>query len=367
MPSKPRNEIFDPHNVGAYHCFSRCVRSEHLCGFDILTGNDYGYRREWIVSRLKTLSASMALDVLDFSVLENHLHTLLRNRPDIVATWSDEEVARRWWNVCPGRKEKDGTPKTPRQSEIDAWINEPGKIHELRARLSHISWFMRLLLQPIAKRANKEDEKRGRFFAERFGCTKIENEAGLLACSMYVALNPIRAGMADRPDQYRFTSVYERIKSHQHQSRAELKKPPTSDLTDRPIDDWLAPLFLNEKSDTFANDSFNGSDMIDPPCNPIGSARISNKGYLHITFDDYLTTLEWTGRRLETGKPIRIPCHLEPIFERLNISPKTWIMAVKYFPVSALQKTDDSKRRSVPIDVRRESLPNRQSPSALGP
>ena len=27
----------------------------------------------------------------------NHVHVILRNRPDVVAGWSDEEVARRWW------------------------------------------------------------------------------------------------------------------------------------------------------------------------------------------------------------------------------------------------------------------------------
>ena len=34
----------------------------------------------------------------------NHIHVILRNRPDIVAGWSDEEVARRWWKLFPLRK-----------------------------------------------------------------------------------------------------------------------------------------------------------------------------------------------------------------------------------------------------------------------
>jgi hypothetical protein len=46
----------------------------------------------------------MAIDVLDYAILGNHLHVVLRNRPDIVSTWSDAEVARRWWFVCPSRK-----------------------------------------------------------------------------------------------------------------------------------------------------------------------------------------------------------------------------------------------------------------------
>jgi len=35
--------------------------------------------------------------------MSNHLHLILRNRPDVVALWSDQEVARRWLAVFPGR------------------------------------------------------------------------------------------------------------------------------------------------------------------------------------------------------------------------------------------------------------------------
>ena len=35
--------------------------------------------------------------------MSNHLHVILRNRPDVVALWSDSEVARRWLTLFPGR------------------------------------------------------------------------------------------------------------------------------------------------------------------------------------------------------------------------------------------------------------------------
>ena len=34
----------------------------------------------------------------------NHVHVILRNRPDVVAGWSDEEVAQRWWQLFPFKK-----------------------------------------------------------------------------------------------------------------------------------------------------------------------------------------------------------------------------------------------------------------------
>jgi hypothetical protein len=33
--------------------------------------------------------------VLGFAILSNHFHLVLRNRPDVVAAWSDSEVASR--------------------------------------------------------------------------------------------------------------------------------------------------------------------------------------------------------------------------------------------------------------------------------
>lgn len=35
----------------------------------------------------------------------------------IAGQWSDEEVARRWWNLFPGRKTDDGKPAEPEAHE----------------------------------------------------------------------------------------------------------------------------------------------------------------------------------------------------------------------------------------------------------
>ena len=85
MPAKPRSEIFDPLVVGVYHCWNRLVRRRFLFGFDRLTGKEFGYRKAWVRERLKQLAGAMAIDVLDYAILDNHLHVVLRNRPDIVA------------------------------------------------------------------------------------------------------------------------------------------------------------------------------------------------------------------------------------------------------------------------------------------
>ena len=146
MPSKPRSAIFNRDEVGVYHCWNRLVQRRHLFGFDYLSGKDYSYRKPWVRGRLRELAAAMAIDILDYAVLDNHLHVVLRNRPDIVAGWSDEEVVRRWWQVCPLRRNADRSVPEPLPCEIGLLLK---KVEEYRRRLSDISWLMRLACQTI--------------------------------------------------------------------------------------------------------------------------------------------------------------------------------------------------------------------------
>ena len=46
--------------------------------------------------RLQELADIFAVAVGGFSVMDNHLHVLVRLDPDVAKGWSDEEVVRRW-------------------------------------------------------------------------------------------------------------------------------------------------------------------------------------------------------------------------------------------------------------------------------
>ena len=85
----------------------------------------------------------------------------------------------------------------------------------MRSRLSDISWWMRALAEPIARRSNAEEELTGRFWEGRFKSQKLADETAVLACSAYVDLNPVRAGVAATPEESQYTSAYERIAAEQ--------------------------------------------------------------------------------------------------------------------------------------------------------
>ena len=187
---------------------------------------------------------------------------------------------------------------------------------------------MRLACQTVARRANKEDDVDGRFFAKRFDCNRLKIEVDVLNCSLYVDLNWIHAGMADTPEESRFTSAFDRIQARWHalqremgNSRANTSPPPT--------DDWLAPILLDERAEAYvgpeAGSPDTGGAMESTFCNPVRSARISNKGFLPMTVDQYLSLLDLLGRVIRAGKRGYIPADLPPILQRLGLEPQTWL------------------------------------------
>jgi len=62
----------------------------------------------------------MGVEVLGYAVMSNHFHCILRSRHDVVATWSDAEIAQKWWMLCPARKNKDGSPAEPTEFELNS-------------------------------------------------------------------------------------------------------------------------------------------------------------------------------------------------------------------------------------------------------
>jgi WD40 repeat protein len=91
---------------------------------------------------------------------------------------------------------------------VTAWSDE----EVVRQRLSDISWFMRALSEPIARMANRQDECTGRFWEGRFKALRIVDEAGLLACAMYVDLNSPdgkRIASAPRGNVNKFLAVFD--------------------------------------------------------------------------------------------------------------------------------------------------------------
>ena len=250
VSASARRDIVDDNHVGVYHCIARCVRRAFLCGTDSYSGRDYSHRPArpgFSIGYFRPLAGLFGIEVCGYAIMSNHLHLVLRNRPDRVEQWSDADVALRWRKLFPQRDDVTGEPAEPDDLDLAMLVADADRLATLRGRLSSLSWFMRCLCEWVARAANREDKSAGRFWAGRFKSQPLLDEAALLACSVYVDLNPIRAGIALTPEESQFTSGCDRIlrlaetPSKLHSSRAE-SSPETLNRSD----DWLCELTLRE-------------------------------------------------------------------------------------------------------------------------
>ncbi len=340
MGRAARTEQFQAAEIGIVHTVQRCVRRAFLAGVDAVSGKDYSFRREWIRRRSEALASVFAIDVLTYAIMSNHLHLILRNRPDVVAAWSDQEVAIRWLRVFPGRRLEEQLAE-PTDSDVKMLAGQPERITQIRERLSDISWFMRALSEPIARMANRQDECTGRFWGGRFKALRIVDEAGLLACSMYVDLNPVRAAIVAEPEQAVHTSVYDRLQAEQgemidsaafdlvpvsteeagkailetpveqlKQQRRAKNRNPTGRQIRR--DGWLSPLKLDQQILS-----------LEPQVHADG-LRASDKGFLQLDWKDYLSLLRWTAKQAADAVVSKLPPELASLLTSLGIDASMW-------------------------------------------
>jgi len=196
-----RRDIAPEGEEGTFHCTARCVRQAWLCGQDEHSGRDYEHRKAWIRERLIFLVSLFAVEVIGYAILSNHWHTLLRTLPKLAREWAAEEVVRRWLLLFPSRRMRRTGEAVPSVDDIERVLRQPGRVEVLRERLSSLSWFMRCVDEHIARRANREDGCKGRFWEGRFKSRALLDEAAILTALTYVDLNHVRAGLATTPEE----------------------------------------------------------------------------------------------------------------------------------------------------------------------
>jgi len=294
--TRARRELVHLETTPYYHCICRCVRRAFLCGRDSYTGKHFGHRRVWVLERLKALEAVYAVEICAYAVMSNHYHLVVRLNQGQARDWSEEEVLKRWGRlfalpVLVSRYRAGEAGTEAEQVQARAMINQ------WRERLCDLSWFMRSLNEHLARRANEEDGCKGRFWEGRFKSQALLDEAAVLTCMSYVDLNPVRAGIADSPEESDFTSIQQRI--------AEYLKPMKTPLDTESLASHLRLVRM---------------------CSP---ADGNHPNGFSFTTQDYLELVDWAGRAIREDKRGAIPGELPPILERLNVDAVRFVAHVR--------------------------------------
>ena len=316
-----RRELVDVDVTRYYHCISRCVRGAYLFKGDLPSGHyprgsRLERRKQWIERRLELLAGAFSISVAGFSVMDNHLHVLVRLDPEHAQNWSEEEVIKRWISVCPPKGIDFGDPENV-QMWVEHYAKDRKQTEEYRERLADLGWFMKSLKEPLARLANKQDNMKGTFWESRYKSIAVLDEEAILATCAYIDLNPLAAQMAATPESSRYTSIAQRIghfkqkgKLHLLKSAREGSVRASRTIGNAEQDHWLIP-FEDRRPHTNSKPSSKREGMLEK-----------------FTLGNYLLLVDYTGRLFRTGKA-RMSDSVRKIFDRLDSSIEFWTAGLK--------------------------------------
>jgi len=177
MPRTRRLIIND--ETAVYHVMSRTA----LDGFPL--GD---VEKDFMLDLIRRYSALYFTEILGFCLMGNHFHILVRMFPEY--KYTDKDIQKRYENFYG-----------------DDNMFAAGWIPSLREKLSSLSEFVKEIKQSFSRYYNKRHHRRGTLWGERFKSLIVEKGETLINCLAYIDLNPLRAGIVSRPEEYRWNSL----------------------------------------------------------------------------------------------------------------------------------------------------------------
>jgi len=177
MPRTPR--LINNGEATVYHVMSRTA----LDGFPL--GD---VEKDFLLDLLRRYSKLYLAEILGFCLMGNHFHILMKMFPE--HKFTNEDIKKRYAAFYGDKR-----------------LLADGQIPVLREKLSNLSEFVREIKVGFARYYNKRHRRRGYFWGDRFKSVIVENGETLINCLAYIDLNPLRAGLVERPEKYRWNSI----------------------------------------------------------------------------------------------------------------------------------------------------------------
>ncbi len=144
--------------------------------------------KDYLLGLIKRLSKLYFVDVLGFAVMGNHFHLVARMHP--LDEVSDAEVVKRWHDYY--------------GDEAQLWGEQ---VAEVKKRLCSLAAYVKDIKQNFTRYYNKKHKRQGFFWGGRFKSMIVQEGSTLVNLLAYVDLNPIRAGIVKRPEDYKWSSL----------------------------------------------------------------------------------------------------------------------------------------------------------------
>ncbi len=197
MPRLPR--LFFSTYRGSYHIISRTI-------------SDVGYlsskEKDYMLGLLINFSNGFFVDIEAFCIMGNHFHILLSSRAEDAICATPQELRERYKNIF-------GKSAEPPEGGQDCYgkyyVDPDGGTQRLRIRLASVSSFVKEFKQAFTKWYNYKHERKGPLWRDRFRAVNVHEGDVRLICSSYIELNPVRAGIFQCPEKYRWSSLGMRV------------------------------------------------------------------------------------------------------------------------------------------------------------
>ena len=180
--------MVNPDQKTVYHVMSRTA----LDGFPFKD-----VEKDEFVKIIKRFSQIYFTDIIGFSIMRNHAHILIRMVPD--KYFSDDEIKERYTRFY------GADVVFPVVDDLNG--DENKGILYYRQKWSSLSKFMQEVKQTFSRYYNKRYHRRGTLWGERFKSVIVEDGNTLINCLAYIDLNPVRAGIVEKPEDYRWNSI----------------------------------------------------------------------------------------------------------------------------------------------------------------
>jgi len=214
-----------------YHCISRVVGRDFVLEVD---------EREHFRMLMRMCEKFTGCRVLSYCLMSNHFHLLLEVPPMPEGGISDQELLERLGvfysevQVAEIAKEmedaavlrvrgefemppvdENGMPLSAAEEMLLAQQQAAGRRQEIRNRFTRrmhdLSEFMKSLLERFTKWFNRMHSRTGTLWEDRFKSVIAESGIAARTIAAYIDLNPVRAGIACDPADYRWSSYGEAV------------------------------------------------------------------------------------------------------------------------------------------------------------
>jgi len=177
MPRLSR--LIDDSQPTVYHVMSRTALNG--LPFDDVANDE-------LLGIIKEFSQLYFAEILGFCLMGNHFHMLVRMHTG--SEFTDAQIKQRYTAFF-------GNDAPSSDDAIDHY----------RGKWASLSEFIKAIKQTFSRAYNKRHHRRGTLWGERFKSLIVEDGETLINCLSYIDLNPIRAGIVKRPEDYRWSSL----------------------------------------------------------------------------------------------------------------------------------------------------------------